>query len=490
LGKYEILDQIGRGAFATVHRALDTTLDREVALKILHPQLLTDPSFIERFKREARALAKLTYPHIVTVFEIGEAEGRVYIAMELARGPDLGQAIEEQGRFSWNETLALLRPMCEALDHAHGRDVVHRDFKPSNVLLDEEQGALLTDFGFARLMGESSVSLSLSGGILGTPSYIAPEVWELDTARPAADFYALGCIVYEMLIGDVLFAGKTPMQVMRAHDRGPQFPEQWPEGVPQGIDTALGTALARDPAARYPSAIALWNALNDMDVKAQAQRQPEEWGAMVAPTEPSGDRKLPDAGFEDDKRPRRISLWAWALGGLGLMGAVALVVVLAVGTERSPLDGTMWNAEPTSAVVGRPASTATKETEDVLTATEAVQEDASTDANAQELGATPLSLRCCWYCTLPSRNPDVSPDFPVSTVDPNTCETTGDTIQVGARIHVPDQNVSRECGDYLIIEVSYRDRRYWVLANRIGRPTNSDTCEPIGDWRGFFAAPR
>ena len=121
LGKYRILDELGRGAFATVYRALDTTLDREVALKILHPQLLTDPTFVERFKREARAMADLTHPHIVTVYEIGEAEGRLFIAIELARGPDLGQAIVEQGRIPWDEALALLKPMCEALDYAHDR---------------------------------------------------------------------------------------------------------------------------------------------------------------------------------------------------------------------------------------------------------------------------------------------------------------------------------------------------------------------------------
>ncbi len=121
LGKYRILDELGRGAFATVYRALDTTLDREVALKILHPQLLTDPTFVERFKREARAMADLTHPHIVTVYEIGEVEGRLFIAMTLAHGSNLKEAIAERGCISWDETLILLKPMCEALDYAHDR---------------------------------------------------------------------------------------------------------------------------------------------------------------------------------------------------------------------------------------------------------------------------------------------------------------------------------------------------------------------------------
>lgn len=282
LGKYQIHAELGRGAFATVYQTLDTTLDREVALKILHPALLTDPTFIDRFKHEARAMASLDHPHIATVYEIGETEERVYISLYLARGPNLGEALKDQGRFTWERTLEVLQPLCEALDYAHGKELVHRDLKPSNILLDSERGPLLTDFGFARLMGDSSVSLSLSGGILGTPAYIAPEVWELDAAKPPADIYALGCILYEMLTGEVLFAGKTPMQSMRAHDHGPQPPETWPEDVPPGIETVLNKALARDPAARYPSGAALWHALRDLDTQAQAARETAEQAAVTA----------------------------------------------------------------------------------------------------------------------------------------------------------------------------------------------------------------
>ena len=116
LGRYTIRAEIGRGGFATVYRALDTSLDREVALKVLHPQLLTDRSFADRFRKEARALATLRHPHIVTAYEVGEAEGRLYIAMELARGTSLAQAIAERGHIPWSEAVALLKPVCEALD--------------------------------------------------------------------------------------------------------------------------------------------------------------------------------------------------------------------------------------------------------------------------------------------------------------------------------------------------------------------------------------
>jgi serine/threonine-protein kinase len=203
---------------------VDTTLDREVALKILHPPLLTDRRFVQNFRREARTLAALRHPQIITIYEVGEIDGRLFIAMDLAHGQSLARSIAERGRILWAETLALLKPVCDALDYAHGQNVVHRDLKPANLLLDTQRGALLTDFGFARLMAENSASMSLSGGIVGTPGYIAPEVWEDNAASVPVDIYALGCIVYEMLTGDVLFKGQTPMQAMRAHDRGHSSP--------------------------------------------------------------------------------------------------------------------------------------------------------------------------------------------------------------------------------------------------------------------------
>ena len=282
LGKYEIREELGRGAFATVYRALDITLNREVALKVLHPPLLTDPAFIERFQREAQTMAKLDHPHIATVYEVGQAEGRVYIALYLAQGPNLSEALARQGRFTWEQTLELLQPICAALDYAHGRSVVHRDLKPANILLDSERGPVITDFGFARLMGDSSMSLSLSGGILGTPAYIAPEVWELDAFTPQADIYALGCITYELLAGEVLFSGKTPMQAMRAHDQGPHFAGAWPADAPAGIETVLSQALARDPAARYTSGAALWHALRGLEAQAQAENEAKEQAAVAA----------------------------------------------------------------------------------------------------------------------------------------------------------------------------------------------------------------
>lgn len=282
LGKYRILAELGKGGFATVYRAEDTTLEREVALKVLDPLLMRDAGWVARFRQEAKSVANLRHPHIVSIHEIGEVGGRLYIAMELARGGSLAEAIAVRGRIPWNEALTLLQPICEALDYAHGQGVIHRDLKPANILLDPEAGPLLTDFGFARLMSDNSMSVSLSGGILGTPAYIAPEVWELDQAAAPADIYALGCIVYEMLVGKVLFSGKTPMQSMHAHDKGPQYPAAWPEGVPENVVTVLDKALARAPEKRYPAAGTFWHALSDLEGQAESVREAAKRAAIAA----------------------------------------------------------------------------------------------------------------------------------------------------------------------------------------------------------------
>jgi len=272
LGKYRILEEIGHGGFATVFRAVDTTLEREVALKVLSPLLMQDQAFVARFQQEARAAASLEHPHIVPIYEVGKAEGHLFIAMRLVRGPSLAKRLETQGRIPWEEALDILRQVSDALAYAHEQGVVHRDIKPQNILLDERGGAMLTDFGFARLVSTSTITHSLSGGIVGTPAYIAPEIWEGAKATPATDVYALACVVHEMLTGEVLFGGETPMAVMRAHDRGAQLPEEWPVDVPPDIGEVLARALARQREERYAGVHEFLGALEELQTAAVAER--------------------------------------------------------------------------------------------------------------------------------------------------------------------------------------------------------------------------
>lgn len=254
LGKYQILGELGKGGFATVYRARDPDLGRDVALKVLDPLLTRDPAWVARFRREARAVASLDHPRVVTVHEIGQAEGSLYIAMRLVEGGSLAQRIAREGALPWDEVVRLTSQIAEALDFAHGQGVLHRDLKPANVLLDPRLGAVLSDFGFASLMADNSLSISLSGGIVGTPAYIAPEVWEGNDPTPQTDVYALGCIVYEMVTGQALFAGSSTPAVMRAHFRPRRLPETWPEGTPPGLSDVLLAALAQEPSGRYAAA--------------------------------------------------------------------------------------------------------------------------------------------------------------------------------------------------------------------------------------------
>ena len=271
LGKYRILNELGSGGFATVYRAVDTTLDREVALKVLDPLLMRDAVWVMRFYREAKAIARMKHAHIVTIYEIGEHDQRLYIAMEIAEQGSLADHLETHGAYSWDQALHVLRPICAALDYAHGERIIHRDLKPANILLAANTTALLSDFGFARLLTDNTFSisvsgLSMSGGIVGTPYYLAPELWD-DDGEPSvqSDIYALSCIVYEMLMGAVLFRGSKPTVVMRRHViDGPKLPESWPEGIPQGLTNVLAHGLSRYPRERYSSVHAMLQDLEDI----------------------------------------------------------------------------------------------------------------------------------------------------------------------------------------------------------------------------------
>jgi serine/threonine-protein kinase len=216
LGRYEILEEIGRGGFAVVYRAHDTQLDRLVALKELRPILLADPGSVKDFRREARNIARLGHPHVVTIYDVYEAEQRQFIVMQLVDGSSLEELIARRGRLSWSETVEIIEAVAEGLDYAHTRGILHRDLKPANILLDSNHGPMLSDFGLAKLIGEAGTSITAGGGVVGTPHYIAPEVWEGQGTTRQSDIYALGCILYEMLIAEKLFPGETPPTVMMA----------------------------------------------------------------------------------------------------------------------------------------------------------------------------------------------------------------------------------------------------------------------------------
>jgi eukaryotic-like serine/threonine-protein kinase len=268
VSKYRVLGVLGKGRFATVYRAEDTSIGRLVAIKFFDPLLLQDEAWVNRLRDNLHAAARLQHPHLTSIYDIGETETDLYQVTQLARDGSLAEAIAAHSgqRVTWDKALPFLRSVCEALDYAHGQSLVHSDLKPSNILIDPPGGPLVMDFGLTRLMAANSVAVSrIEGGVVGTLAYIAPEVWETAPAEIPADIYALGCITYEMLMGQKLFADASVMQAMHAHAQGPQFPQVWPNDIPAGIAGVLGKALAFDPTLRYHDALSFWNALKALE---------------------------------------------------------------------------------------------------------------------------------------------------------------------------------------------------------------------------------
>jgi len=293
IGRYEILDKIGEGGFAIVYRARDTELDRPVALKELRPVLLTDKDWVKRFRREAKTIAHLDHAHIVTIYDVYEIDGRLFIVMRLVNGPSLDELIATQQRLPWPQAIDIITTVAQGLDHAHARGILHRDLKPANILMDPERGPMLTDFGLAKLASESSMSMTASGGVVGTPHYIAPEVWEGHGATKQSDIYALGCILFEMLTGEKIFKGETPPAVMMAHFKPPVLPQLWPAGVPAGVADVLKTALASKPSGRYATVGEMAQALATLTALPGVDLKPNQLEAVEVATD-IGDRPLPD----------------------------------------------------------------------------------------------------------------------------------------------------------------------------------------------------
>jgi len=253
-GKYQILEELGRGGFGTVYKAKDTVLNRLVAIKVLHPNLVNDPSFLVRFKQEAQIAAQLDHPNLVPVYDFGQEEGRYYIAMGYMPGGSLKELLAKEGKLSQEKAMRILEQVAEGLEHAHGRGIVHCDLKPGNILFDSSGNARISDMGFAKLLkSDSSASMSVSGGLIGTPAYMAPEIWKGQTAIPATDLYSLACILVEMLSGKTLFEGDTTPAVMMKHFE----PVQLPTDIPNRWAGPIKQALEVDPAKRVTNVKAL-----------------------------------------------------------------------------------------------------------------------------------------------------------------------------------------------------------------------------------------
>jgi hypothetical protein len=251
-GRYRIQDEIGSGGMSTVYCAFDETLEREVALKVLHSDISSDPAALERFRREARTVAQLSHPHVVMVIDAGEDEGRPYIVFEHVRGETLKEKIRREGRLPIGEAVAYAIEIGRALSAAHERGLVHRDVKPQNVLIDEEGRAKVTDFGIA--LGLERDSLTAAGRVVGTTDYVSPEQALGSDVTGQSDIYSLGIVLFEMLTGDVPFKAESDVSVAMKHVREgiPDIQKRRP-GVSAALAAVLERATAKELQNRYRS---------------------------------------------------------------------------------------------------------------------------------------------------------------------------------------------------------------------------------------------
>ncbi|MEV6748344.1 Stk1 family PASTA domain-containing Ser/Thr kinase [Streptomyces sp. NPDC051080] len=254
-GRYRVDARIAVGGMATVYRAVDTRLDRVLALKVMHPALATDASFVERFIREAKSVARLAHPNVVAVFDQGAQGQYVYLAMEYVAGCTLRDVLRDRGALQPRAALDILEPVLAALGAAHRAGFVHRDMKPENVLIGDDGRVKVADFGLVRAVGTVT---NTTGSVLGTVSYLAPEQIEDGTADTRTDVYACGVVLYEMLTGSKPHGGETPAQVLYQHLNEPvPAPSAAVPGLPAGLDDLVASATARNPEARPFDAVAL-----------------------------------------------------------------------------------------------------------------------------------------------------------------------------------------------------------------------------------------
>ncbi|WP_406739826.1 Stk1 family PASTA domain-containing Ser/Thr kinase [Streptomyces atratus] len=254
-GRYRVDARIAVGGMATVYRAVDTRLDRVLALKVMHPALATDASFVERFIREAKSVARLAHPNVVAVFDQGAQGQYVYLAMEYVAGCTLRDVLRDRGALQPRAALDILEPVLAALGAAHRAGFVHRDMKPENVLIGDDGRVKVADFGLVRAVGTVT---STTGSVLGTVSYLAPEQIEDGTADTRTDVYACGVVLYEMLTGSKPHGGDTPAQVLYQHlNEAVPPPSATVPGLPAALDGLVASATARDPELRPFDAVAL-----------------------------------------------------------------------------------------------------------------------------------------------------------------------------------------------------------------------------------------
>jgi serine/threonine-protein kinase len=316
-GRYRLEAKLGSGGMSTVYLARDETLDRAVAVKVMHREMSEQPDQLQRFRQEARAVAKLTHPNVVSVIDAGEDGGHPYIVFEYVKGETLKQRIGRVGALDTQEAIAYAIEVARGLSVAHARNMVHRDIKPQNVLIDEEGRAKLTDFGISRQLEQAG--MTATGRVLGTTDYVAPEQAMGKGVDPRSDIYSLGVVLYEMLVGQVPFHADSQVGVAMKHvnEELPDVQRRRPEAS-AAVALVVERATAKDPAERYQTIAEMIDDLETaLEVEAARAGSTTGEATSVLDAVPPPKRKLSGRGR-----------WSWAaIAALLLVGGGALLAV-------------------------------------------------------------------------------------------------------------------------------------------------------------------
>ena len=335
IDRYNIIDLLGQGGMATVYRAYDTRLEREVALKVIRheafpPDVLQNE--LKRFEREAKSLARLSHPNIVKVLDYGEYEGSPFLVMEYLPGGTLKQKIGSP--IAWQDAMHLLLPVARGVEYAHNREIIHRDIKPSNILLAENETPTLSDFGIAKLFQNEGTLLTASGMAMGTPEYMAPEQWTGKTV-PQSDMYALGVVLYEMVTGRRPYTADTPGGVFMMQVTEPVlFPRDIVPHLPEAVEQFLLKALSREPSNRHAS---MTEFIRDMELLLSNAETKVPINRMETLKGSPGQSSVRKDASSPSRKLVPFNWKAATLGGVILLAVVVAAAVVLMKKKSTPL---------------------------------------------------------------------------------------------------------------------------------------------------------
>ncbi len=428
-GRYELGELIGYGGMAEVHKGRDTRLGREVAIKVLRADLARDPSFLNRFRREAQSAAGLNHPSIVAVYDTGQdtaPDGTLqpYIVMEFVEGRTLRDIIKSEGRLPARRAMEIAADVCGALDFSHKNGLIHRDVKPANVMITSTGAVKVMDFGIARAVADNGATVTQTANVIGTAQYLSPEQARGETVDPRSDVYSTGCLLYELVTGVPPFQGDSPVAVAYQHVReNATAPTTRVPDLPRALDSIIMKALAKNQLNRYQTAADmrtdLQRALANQPVTAEAVMTDAERTQFIARTPPppiAVPRHDQGPGPEPEDERRTGLIWvAIVVALLLVIGIGAVLFVKLGGNDDTPTVKKV--AVP--AVIEKPLESALALFKTAGLSLEPNQNGDTTNGPCDD-GKTPDSDATPLVCTITDRNGDKVPTGPTSMVDAGT----------------------------------------------------------------------